>query len=117
MAGRRCCDDNRIDVRQGILDVGVCGNAVIGLRMAVTDLGEPLVYANDRRYPGRGSQHADVPRTPVTYADDADPDSPRSRPHIQLPACLGPAASASFWELLPMLSAASPIADWNGTPA
>ena len=72
MAGRRCRNDDSVDVWQGIFDIGVCGNTVIDLRKSLIDLAESLVHADDRCYPGRGPQHADVLRSPITYTDDAD---------------------------------------------
>jgi hypothetical protein len=75
MAGWRCGDYERINMRQGIVDVGVYGNAVICLLLSAIDLGKPLVHADDCRYPGRGPQHAYVPRAPITYSNDADANS------------------------------------------
>lgn len=75
-------DDYRINMRQGMLDVGVCGDAVLRLLAAVTDLSEPLVDADDARCPGRGTEHADVLRSPITYSNDADSHSHRSHRHI-----------------------------------
>jgi hypothetical protein len=105
---RRRGNDDRVNTRQGILDVGTCRDAVLRLPAAVTDLSEPLIDADDFGYPGRGTKHADMPRTPVTHPDDADPDPARSRPHIPppLPRPLGP----SPYE-------ASPITDQSGIPA
>lgn len=73
MAGWRCRNDDGFDVRQRIFDIGVRGNTVIDWRKSVTDLAESLVHADDRRYPGGGSQYADMLRSPITYADDANP--------------------------------------------
>lgn len=81
MAAWRCCNDNRINVRQSIFDISVCGDIVIDLRNSVIDLAEPLVYTDDRRYTRCGSQHANVPRSPVTYADNADSQAFWIRPH------------------------------------
>lgn len=81
MAGWRCRNDNRVNVRQGIFDIGVCGNTVIDLRNSLIDLAESRVHADDRRHPRCGSQHADVPRSPITYADDADPQPFRLHLH------------------------------------
>ncbi len=72
-------------MRQSVLEVGIGRDAVLGLPTAVADLGKPLVDADDSGYPGRGTKHPDVPRTPVPHSDDADPDSSRSRPHIPTP--------------------------------
>ena len=38
-------DDNRVDVRQRILDAGIRGNAMVNLLTSVTDFGKPLVHA------------------------------------------------------------------------
>ena len=65
-------------MRQGLLEVGVRGDTVIYLVASVINLTEPLVHADDRDYTGRRPQHADVLRTPITYSDDADPNSLRS---------------------------------------
>jgi hypothetical protein len=48
MAGWRCRNDDSIDVRQGIRDIGVYGNTVIDLRKSVIDLAEPRVHADNR---------------------------------------------------------------------
>jgi hypothetical protein len=55
MAGRRCRNDDSVDVWQRICDIGECGNTVIDRRQSVIDLAESLVHADDRRYPGCGS--------------------------------------------------------------
>ena len=81
MAGRRYRNYDGVDVRQGICNVGVCRNTVIDLRQSVIDLAESRVHADDLCYPGCGSQHADVPRSPITYADDTDPQPFRIHPH------------------------------------
>jgi hypothetical protein len=73
MGGWRRRNDDSVDVRQGIFDIGVCGNTVIDRGNSIIDLAESLVHADDRCYPGCGSQHADVLRSPITYTDDADP--------------------------------------------
>src|SRR5690348_9554450 len=88
MARRWRGNDDRIDMRQDILDVGVCGDVMLKLLTAVTDLREPLVDANDSCHPGRGTKHADVPRTPIAHSDDADPYSPRARLHVSPPLTL-----------------------------
>jgi hypothetical protein len=61
MAGWRCGDDDRINMRQGIVDVGVYDNTVIHLLFSIIDLGKPLVHADDRRNPSRRPQHAHMP--------------------------------------------------------
>ena len=113
MAGWRRGDDNCIDVWQGILKVGVYGNAVIRLLFPVIDLGKLLVHANDRRYSGRRLQHTEVSRTPITYSDDADPNSvwphPRITPLVLVLPPSGPRWFACFGAL--------PISARNGIPA
>src|SRR5438094_10678046 len=81
-----CGDDERVDVRQSIVDVGVGGNAVIDLLTPVIDASEALVYPDDRRHTGCGPEHAYMPRPPVTHADDAYPESLRLDRHI-VPLC------------------------------
>ena len=85
MTRRRRGDDHRVNMRQGILEVGIRRDPVLSLPTAVTDLGEPLVDADDSGHPGRGTEHADVPRTPVTHPDDADPNLASSCPHFPPP--------------------------------
>ena len=86
VAGWRCGDDDRINMRQGLFEVGIYGHAMIYLRLAVIDLGKPLVHADHRRYPRRRPQHAYVPRTPITHSYDADPNSIGLHLH-QTPPC------------------------------
>ena len=57
----RCRDNDRIDVRQRILDAGKCGNAVVNLLTSIADAGEALVYADDCRYPCRRPQDPHMP--------------------------------------------------------
>jgi len=85
MTRRRRGDDHRVHTRQGFLDVGIRRDPWLILPKAVADLSEPLVYADDIAYPRRGTEHADVPRTPVTHPHDADPDLARSCPHVPPP--------------------------------
>jgi hypothetical protein len=114
MAGWRCGDYERINMRQGILNVGVYANAVIDLLLSAIDLGKPLVHADDCRYPGRGPQHAYVPRTPITYSNDADANS------VWLHSNLSPLVSVlrlrSFSAALPIFGTL-PISAWSGIPA
>src|SRR5215813_1153154 len=81
MSGWWCGDDDRVDVGQRVVDVGVGGNAVIDLLTPVVDAREALVHADDRRHAGRGRKHAYVPRPPVTDTDDAYPESLRLDRH------------------------------------
>jgi hypothetical protein len=105
----------RINVRQGILDVRVCRDALLRLPTAVTYLSKPLIDADDSGYAACGTKHPNVPRTPVPHSNDADLDSLRSRPHIPPPAAAipRPRSLRSF----SLMSEASLIAGWNGTPA
>ena len=78
-------DDNRVDVRQRILDAGIRGNAVVNLLTSVTDFGKPLVHARNRRDPGRGPQDAHMPRAPITDPNHCHSDSIRFFPHYAPP--------------------------------
>jgi hypothetical protein len=96
-------DDERVNTGQGILDIRVCRDAVLGLATAVTDLSEPLVHADDSGYPSRGTKHADVSGTPETHSNDADPNPPSSRPHVPPPT----AAIPQPWSLRSFLPVGS----------
>ena len=89
MAGWRCGDHDRIDMWQGFVEIRVRRDVVIRLLEAAVDLGEPLIYGDDRCYTGRGPQYPYVPRTPITYSDDADPNSVRSYSHFAPPCWPG----------------------------
>jgi hypothetical protein len=71
-------DNDSVDMWQGILEVAIGGDAVLRLLAAVTDSSESVVDADDARYPGRGTEHPDVLRSPITHSDDADSYSNRS---------------------------------------
>jgi hypothetical protein len=69
---------------QGILEAGIGGDAALRLRDTVTDSSESLVDAYNARFPGRGTEHSDVLRSPITRSDDGDSYSYRSHLHIPL---------------------------------
>lgn len=100
MARRRCGDDERINMRQGIFDVRVCRDVVLRLPRAVSNLSEPLVHADDSGYAGRGPKHPDMSRTPVTNPYDADPDTPSSRPHLSPPVAAAPQPRSGYSTLV-----------------
>jgi hypothetical protein len=75
MARGRRRDHDRVDVRQGIREIGVRHDAVFDLLIAAIEAAEPLVDLDDFRYPGGGPQHAHVPRSPIADTDHPDPDS------------------------------------------
>ena len=112
MGGWRGSDDDCIDMRQGIIDVRVYRDVVIRHLMSIIDFGEPLIHAGDCGYSGSRPQHTQVPRTPITYSDDADPNS--FRPHSNTPLYW----SCAFGPYLEVrLLGALPTCAWNGTPA
>src|SRR5579875_3442456 len=53
VTGRRGRDDDRVEVRQGVVQIGVGGNSVLGQLRTGIDPGKPLVYRDNVRYPGR----------------------------------------------------------------
>ena len=97
-----------------VVKTGIYNNTLIGLLLSIIDLGEPLIDADDRRHAGRRPQHADVPRTPITHSDDADPNSVWSH-CASHPPCPGPASSGPLWSFA--CFGALPISAWNGIPA
>jgi hypothetical protein len=96
-----------------VVKTGIYNNTLIGLLLSIIDLGEPLIHADDRRHAGRRSQHADVPRTPVTHFDDAAEF--RLVALRITPPRPGPASSAPLWSFA--CFGALPISAWNGIPA
>jgi len=49
--------------------------------MSIIGMSESLVHGDDLGYPAYGSQGVQVPRPPITYADDAYPDPARLLTH------------------------------------
>src|ERR1700729_2666745 len=71
MARRRSGDDESVDARQRLLDGLVPDEVAVDPRIAIVDLGEPLIDFHDGSHASSRAQNTDMLRAPVPDTHDA----------------------------------------------